>query len=258
MDVRVSDVQKLCGVCGAYPSAVFVHRILGRSGATLYETRAHVDEAVRNTTHDISFERKIRRARFVAAYMARLPFIRAIAVCNSLGFQAAHEQSDIDLFVIAAPQRVWTARLFVVMLLRLFQLRPQEARRDPMCASFFIDASVTDMSHLMIERDIYFYAWQRALLPLYGTHALYAFAAHTAPHARVGESSVRSLVQWMSEQFARWIPESWARSAQWAKMPDELRVAALRPGTDVMCTSGIIKLHLNDRRAALRDAVYAV
>lgn len=255
MDVRIADVVKLLTICGATPTGPLVHRLLSRSGATLQETQEQLPFTQRATTHDIFFERKLRRAQRVAKLLAHLPFVRAIAVCNSLGFQAAHEHSDIDLFVVTAAQRVWTARLFVVAALRLLHLRPQEAVCDPVCASFFVDETVTDLSHLMIERDIYFFVWQRALLPLFGTHALYALAARTAPHARVEH---KKIVQRVGETCARVVSESAARRAQWAQMPDELRAAATRPGTDVVCTSGIIKLHLNDRRAALRDAVYAI
>ena len=43
-----------------------------------------------------------------------IPGLRMIAVSNSLAMYATHEESDIDLFVITAPNRLWIARTLLL------------------------------------------------------------------------------------------------------------------------------------------------
>lgn len=48
-----------------------------------------------------------------------IPGISCICVCNSLAMNAAHANSDIDLFIITKKNRLWTARIFMTLLLFL-------------------------------------------------------------------------------------------------------------------------------------------
>jgi len=43
-----------------------------------------------------------------------IPGLRMIAVSNSLAMYATHPESDIDLFVITAPQRLWIVRTLLL------------------------------------------------------------------------------------------------------------------------------------------------
>ncbi len=260
MELTPQLICRLYRACGGVAAPLMVQRLLGRNGVAVLATMtacAEYFDTAPTSPHAIAFERKMRRARLAASLVAHLPFVRALAVCNSLGLHTVHENSDIDFFIITARGRAWTARFFVTAALALARLRTGEARRDPVCASFFVDETVSDLSHLMIERDIYFEVWQRALIPLFGASVFFKNVALTAPHAHTGSKKI-SLAQKVFEFFARAFPESAARHIQWRLMPAEVRASAGRGGTNVVCASGIIKLHLNDRRVALRDAVYSV
>lgn len=48
-----------------------------------------------------------------------IPGLRMVAVSNSLAMYATHKNSDIDLFVITAPRRLWLVRTLVLLTAEL-------------------------------------------------------------------------------------------------------------------------------------------
>lgn len=203
--------------------------------------------------NDIALQRKLWRARRIVRWLAHLPFVRAVAVCNSLAFQTVHENSDIDLFIVAASGRVWSARAWVTGGLALLRLRPGEARRDPVCASFFVDESMTDLGVLKISRDVYFYFWERTLLPMMGEHVLFANGAGATPLFLVTPNT------WLKnilEKLAAGVSEKFIRHQQEQILPSAVINAQKQPDTGVVMTDKIIKLHVQDRRTEFRDFVF--
>lgn len=63
-------------------------------------------------------------ARRYARWLARVPFVRMVAVSGSLAVYNAEEKSDIDLFCITAPNRLWLTRACIVPLSKLTRLLP--------------------------------------------------------------------------------------------------------------------------------------
>ncbi len=59
---------------------------------------------------------KVEKKRRILSYM---PGIYCICVCNSLAMNAAHQESDIDLFIITKKNRLWTARIFLTAFFAL-------------------------------------------------------------------------------------------------------------------------------------------
>ncbi len=224
---------------------------VGIAGPTLQNGTGHL-----RSNNSVAHERKLWRAKKIAYALSFLPFVRAIAVCNSLALHMVHEDSDIDLFIVAAPGRVWSARFWVTGALAVARMRPGEARLDPVCVSFFIDESTTNLAHLEIERDIYFLYWMRSLLPLFGAHPLFESGAHTPREFRITHARAATLSARAFEFCARLIPENFLFTQQKKIMPSELLAAAEKNDTSVVLSEKIIKLHLNDRRAEIRDKVF--
>src|SRR3989338_3144476 len=61
--------------------------------------------------------RKLKKARRWSRILARIPWVRMIAIGNALGYGNCANASDIDLVIITTPKRVWSVRLCVVTLL---------------------------------------------------------------------------------------------------------------------------------------------
>ena len=56
-------------------------------------------------------------------WLARLPFVRMVALTGALSMRNAQDGDDLDYLVVTAPGRVWLARAFSIALVRLVKRR---------------------------------------------------------------------------------------------------------------------------------------
>ncbi len=82
--------------------------------ADLLETRAR-----REALSRALLDRDQKMLRLVA----RMPFVRMVALSGSLAHLNAEQSADLDLFVITAPGRVWSVTLAVLVIARLLGWR---------------------------------------------------------------------------------------------------------------------------------------
>ena len=204
-------------------------------------------------------EPKFRRARRVAFLLGLLPSVRLAAVCNSLAWTHAHEDSDIDLFVVVRPGTIWVTRFLVAATLQLLGLRPDgRTQADRICLSFLVTEDYLDLARLALEPDDpYLRYWISSLVPLYDAGGVFeaflaanrwvvdrlpGFAAPQAGHRR----RVRS---W---PFVPLMPpmrrlEGLARRWQLRHFPDSIRRTA-NLSSDVVVSDDILKFHVRDER----------
>lgn len=215
-------------------------------------------------------ERKLRRARRVATLLVAMPFVRVIAVCNSLAYANARDSSDIDLFVIAEKGRIWTARLLTTGLTALLRLRPIPGKtRDRICLSFYVADETTDLRSIMQEGDRHMQYWVDHMVLLAGDPVVHETFRRTnswhrerlpnlrgavsSPQRRVGASVVSRTVRSIARVlFGHPAVETVARRIQRIRLPETLR-AMEGKGTDVILSDTILKFHSNDRRAEYRE-----
>lgn len=112
--------------------------------------------------------KKLIIAKSAARLLASLPFIKLVAICNSLGFGTAEEKSDIDFFIIARQGRIWLARFLCNLILRLFNLRTYGIKMtNKICLSFFINDSNLNLEPMSLTgEDPYLVYWITQLTPL--------------------------------------------------------------------------------------------
>lgn len=207
-------------------------------------------------------ERKFRRALRVGQILAALPGVRMIAVANTLAFDAARDESDIDLFIVVKRGWLWTFRLLAVGLLKMFGLRPYEGGgRDAICLSFIIDETALDLSPLAIENDRYLAVWVASLVPIFDRDGTYRkfwdaniWIRAMLPNAYPRETSIRRRVRPFVRlpAFGRSPIENIARHIQSRRFPSEIK-SMMNRDTRVVATDHILKFHTNDRRAEYRD-----
>lgn len=65
----------------------------------------------------------IDRDRRIVSLIARMPFVRMVALSGSLAHLNADGAADLDLFVITAPHRVWSVTVATLVLARLLGCR---------------------------------------------------------------------------------------------------------------------------------------
>jgi len=120
-------------------------------------------------------KRKITTARRRLSLISWLPWIRLIALANSIGSHNLKAEADIDLFVIVKKNRIWLVKFIATIILALSGQRPSKRKTaDTLCLSFLTDESALDLSVCRLnENDWYFTYWLAGLVPLFGTSEAY-------------------------------------------------------------------------------------
>ncbi|MFA5124648.1 MAG: hypothetical protein WC473_02375 [Patescibacteria group bacterium] len=201
---------------------------------------------------------KMKRAKFWTRLIARLPYVKAVAVYSSLALKNSSSESDIDLFIITASGRLWTARFFVNSFLKFFRLRAQEKNtKDKFCASYFV--SEENLSLAKVNQPGCF-------LPYYeGATFLFVaddkiiieqfFCANNwlkikLPNWQPSQVLIRQrtgrLFKGLREFTAGLISERHYKNWQWRILPQKYFDAC--DGRNVILDPAIIKLHLRDKR----------
>lgn len=212
---------------------------------------------------------KFRKMRRLAAVLARMPFVRMVAACNTLALGHAKPSADLDLLVVASAGRLWSCRLLCVAAAKLLGGRPSPRHHaDRYCLSFYLAEDGMDVSRFQDPpgADRYLAAWTSWVLPLYdagGTAAAFAQANSwvtqrlpqatweaVTPRWRANARKVSALLvegAWSDTM------ERFMEKMQRTYLPEALRAAAADQGTGVVLDRTALKLHLDDRRHDIND-----
>lgn len=206
----------------------------------------------------IDAQRKHTKALSIASWLMRIPSITGIAVCNSLAWHATTKESDIDLFIVTQPGKIWAARFFSTIPLRLLRMRPGEAGQDPVCLSFFIDEESLDIGSLQEGDEDWYLAywgaslqwiagkenrgeeffekntWIRAILPN-------ALPVRRPAHMKTKPELVRAPL---------FIPEKLAKHVQERLFSKHIQEKQNK-SSHVVINDHMLKFHDDDRRAAI-------
>ena len=208
----------------------------------------------------------LRRAKWATKLLSGVPFIEAIFVCNSVAAETANENSDIDLFIVTRPGRIWSVRFISNVVLLIFRLRTTKGHDSGrICLSFFVSENDLDLSKLRIaEDDIYLVYWIRQLLPVFDPKNILQqlaekniWAENFVKPRSVLKRSKRECVlkklaekilgSGLGEKFEK-ILKDW----QWKKLRPELKAKAKLGNNEVVISDGILKFHENDARHGIR------
>ncbi len=90
-------------------------------------------------------------ACFYGFWLARLPFVRLVALTGSLAMDNVSEGADIDYLIVTIPGRVWLARVLVIAVVRWAALYGA-----PLCPNFILseDALHFERQNLYVAREI--------------------------------------------------------------------------------------------------------
>lgn len=100
-------------------------------------------------------------ARLSMHIIKRFPFVRAVLVSGDLSKNVTTRESDIDFFIITAPNRLWISRTLLIIFKKIFLLN----RKKFFCLNYFATSD-----HLEIdEHNIYLATEIAHLKPLYNS-----------------------------------------------------------------------------------------
>ncbi len=127
---------------------------------------------------------KIRKERYLSSFyklqqiekekwmFALSPFVKMIAIANTLAYSNAKADGDIDILVVTQKNRLYTTRIFLTFwLLLLGKWRHGNNVKDRYCLSFLVTEDNIDMSNLKFpdSDDIYLCFWTKWLKPWFVT-----------------------------------------------------------------------------------------
>ena len=175
------------GVLGRPLRLTEIHRLLLRRSATepeIKETLHELGERVveRDGYYSLTdtkvhypspeaerwFRYKWWRARLAAGILGWIPFVRLVAVANTLADRTATRESDIDVFIVTAPGRLFIVRTLSVIYLQLAGLRRHGKKiNNRVCLTFYVTERHRDLSDVAFKPyDIYLAYWIAGLTPL--------------------------------------------------------------------------------------------
>jgi len=224
---------------------------------------------------------KLRRERYELALnkfdktisfvqkLVRLPFIKYVAVCNTLGLMNARDESDIDLFIIVKPGHIWTVRLLAAGYAQIRKLRPKgENRKNKFCLSFYITEDALDLKPLLYQDDLYFIYWLATLIPIFDpenlTDKLWQqnswlknFLPNVEPRETASQREISPLAisKALEKVFGFHQFENLAEKLEKSWMPESLKKIA-NQDSRVVLNEKILKFHDNDRRKEYAQAFH--
>lgn len=219
-------------------------------------------------------ERKFKKGLGIAKLIALIPFVRLIAVCNTLGFSNAREDSDIDFFIITSPQRIWFVRFFSVFLTKILGLRPTgQEKKDKICLSFFISQDNLSLKNIALKNDVYLAYWLTQLTPIFDEEETYErflrsnlwvreylpnfIQCSPVPRRSIKLNRFFSFLKSRVEKLLLGklgdLFEKTVKQYQLKILPNNLKNLANQPGFAVVINDKMLKFHDSDRRAEYRE-----
>ncbi len=209
---------------------------------------------------------KWKKARRFIQWLRWIPFIKVVAISNSLGYGNATDESDVDFFIIAGPGTLASTRLLSVGFAELAGRRPSATRKtDTLCLSFFVSEDYSLESLQLSDGDPLFAWWMMRIFPIMDTqHGLDNFFDKNAwikkqfPHIAPPRLTPFFRIQPLPKTFLRIFRVLFSfprRSlvehavAHISKvLGSRLLQEHARAGQTVVMNDHVLKLHINDGR----------
>ncbi|HLD28069.1 MAG TPA: hypothetical protein VJB67_00460 [Patescibacteria group bacterium] len=208
-------------------------------------------------------DQKYKKALRVINILKYFPWIKAVAVYSSLSYSNANRESDIDLFIVSSPRRLWSGRFFISLFLKFFGLRPTSQRqRDKICISFLADEDSLDLSFLVgHSHDLNYIYGTSQFVFLYDAGGVatkffsqnswigdqlpnwFAYSVNLRRRASSGLFFVKNL----SESVLGIFPEQLFRRFQLRILSPKLQSINKIADNRVIISSGLIKLHEHNK-----------
>lgn len=219
---------------------------------------------------------KMTIARRAAKILRFVPFLRAVYVCNTVAGAIPHEKSDIDVFIVISPNRLWMTRAMITVLLSVFRMRrTAECVNNKICLSFYMTEDHLSLDTVRWgEPDIYLAYWIDQLVPVFDREVLIEriyhentwvkrWIPHAFPHPtshpkwQVSESKISRFFQDKIEHVLAGrsgdIIEVKAKRWQKKKMGRNIHSLQDLPDSRVVVSDTMLKFHENDRREYFRQ-----
>lgn len=115
-------------------------KVIQRDGFYCFVGREHIIK--KREKREVISNKKTRIVEKIIFFLRFIPTVRLIGVSGALAMRNAQDEDDIDLFIIAQKNRLWTTRLVLLMFLELLGVRRKRDEReaaDKVCLNMLVD-----------------------------------------------------------------------------------------------------------------------
>ncbi len=213
-DTPVSREQVVCALQSSEQLADLLETAHG-----YYVCAGRADMIAVRIAREQASERLMPQAIACGAWLARLPFVRMVALTGALAMRnASAEDDDLDYLLVTTPRRVWLARAFSILLVRLARRRgveicPNYVLADTALAQdqhdLFIAHEVTQITPVagqdLYERLRAANPWVSSYLPNSGTPFYEVDEPTLSPFWRALQRALEiALGGWFGDRLERW------------------------------------------------------
>lgn len=132
--------------------------------------RAEISE--QRLKNNLFATKRLKRTKKYLSKIKYIPFIAGLALGGSEAITNSREGSDIDIFVLTKPNRIWLARLFLSAFFQIFGVRRHGRKTaNRFCLNHYIEQG----KRLNREQHIYSAVEYTSLIPYYGAEEIYQF-----------------------------------------------------------------------------------
>ncbi|MFA6492801.1 MAG: hypothetical protein WCV58_01540 [Patescibacteria group bacterium] len=207
-------------------------------------------------------QKRFEKVRKTVKFLRYAPFVKNVSIINSLAFKASNINSDIDIFIVASKNHLWSCRAFVITILEILgQNKNKWYKADKFCLGFAVDEEKLDLADLCFKDDIYFTYWLATLHPVFDRKIYQKLIAQNswifnslpnwqAKNISITKEKKTKLEKILSGNFGKRL-EEFLSNLQIKKIQNEKENN--RPGASVIANSQIMKLHAYDKRESYRN-----
>ena len=221
-------------------------------------------------------DEKYKKLKVIGWFLSRCPYVKMMAVCNTLAYSNAEDDSDIDLFIVTAKNRIWLTRFWCIALLKLCRLQPDPKNmKNKLCLSFFVTEDALDLKNYMLPEkdnwpDIYFLFWFITLYPVYDSGKVFeklwqenswvkdffpeAKPAQVNKRREIGVNLICRGVKKFKEAVTSIMGNKFYKNVQLKVLPKKLH-ELMNKDTRVIMNDKVLKFHDNDSREKIRENV---
>jgi hypothetical protein len=211
--LRITELQRY--LIGTSASVTQI-RTLFEHSALLASTLSYTDGLITLAGREQTVTTRLRRAAIAEQLwpkgisyghqIARLPFVRMVALTGSLAVDNTEADADLDYLVVTEPGRLWICRMLTIALVRLAKVRG-----DVICPNYFLAETALALD----TRDLYTAHELTQMMPISGMATyqrmrranewIMAFLpnAADAPPRNVGSEHIPGRVRTVTEQALR-------------------------------------------------------
>lgn len=199
-------------------------------------------------------------------FISNFHFIKAVFIANSMSIDNARNDSDIDLFVITRKNRIWLARMILVLIAQILNLRPTEkSKKDKICLTIFLDEKNLNLKKVCSENDIYYIYWINQVVPIFDPSNIYSkfisenswsrekianiFEYNTGYKRFIENNLYKKIIRKITKIFSRNLFNEISKKIEMKMFPSDIqKIIKERNTEDVYIDDTMIKLHNNNNR----------